>query len=587
VAATSRRAALSRALQRSGVGSTVVPAGAGTRPTAAAAAVRAPADGPPLVLDTDLRPNVACKRPVHARISLYYPQGVSAHRAVEWRMRFGDRTVRTGTVTMDTSVVATEITIPYAEVPAATSVQVDARTAGGGDFGAVWREDLGRGCDPVHVVSAGDSVVWNQGVDHDQKFTRLVAKELGGATGRRYQHDDYSISGAVLDAPELPAARDGRAAGDDRSCLDERYPQDPDGDGEMELGEVTAQMPDVFCQLEKAGAEARAGGHGVDLVILNGCVNDLDPFFGVPLGITPGVQDLPAAVTRECAGIGALPDNPAKDVPYFSGAKVGYGGRGMREAVEKAHALPGHPKVVVANFLYPFTVASVPVLRDFCTKRDLPADLQARCQAGLGQAAGRYELYTRLVADAYRQAADQANAASTDGAYAVAADGLFTLDQSVLAPDAKVWSNPTTDQAYPLRRNACPEFSPTPPQCLTAAVGHPDVAGSAQYAANILLNPRLRSWFGLPAGLPVAKATVTVSTTAGTPGTEVSLRTTARAGAGTRYQWYFGDGTTQTTDTAATTHRYDAVGPSLPRVVTVDGDGDRDLREARRPVVIG
>jgi PKD repeat protein len=157
----------------------------------------------------------------------------------------------------------------------------------------------------------------------------------------------------------------------------------------------------------------------------------------------------------------------------------------------------------------------------------------------------------------------------------------------VLAPDAKVWSNPTTDQAYPLRRNACPEFSPTPPQCLTAAVGHPDVAGSAQYAANILLNPRLRSWFGLPAGLPVAKATVTVSTTAGTPGTEVSLRTTARAGAGTRYQWYFGDGTTQTTDTAATTHRYDAVGPSLPRVVTVDGDGDRDLREARRPVVIG
>jgi hypothetical protein len=346
-------------------------------------------------------------------------------------------------------------------------------------------------------------------------------------------------------------------------------------------------MPDVFCQLEKAGAAARAGGHGVDLVILNGCVNDLDPFFGVPLGITPGVEDLPAAVTRECSGVGAGPDNPARDVPYFSGAKVGYGGRGMRAAIEKAHALPGHPKVVVANFLYPFTVASIPVLRDFCTRRDLPADLRARCQAGLGQAAGRYELYTRLVADAYRQAADEANAAAGNGAYAVAADGLFTLDQSVLAADSKVWANPTTDQAYPLRRNACPEFSPTPQQCLTAAIGHPDIAGSAQYAHNILLNPRLRHWFGLTAELPVAKATVTASTTTGAPGTEVSLGTTARAAAGTSYRWYFGDGTTATTTTPTTTHRYDAVGPSLPRVVTVDGAGDRDLREARGPVVIG
>ena len=557
-----------------GVGVTVIPAGAASRETANSRSATA---GQPLVLDVDLSPNVACDRPVRARIGVYHPQGVSAAAQVEWRMRFGERTVRTGTVTMGTSVATTDFTIPYAQVPSSTTVQVDVRpvTADGtATFGTVWREDLGRGCEPVHVVSAGDSVVWNQGVDHDEKFSRLIAKGLGAATGRRYSHDDYSISGAVLDAPDLPAGNN------DSACLGERYTQDPDNDGEMELGEVTQQMPDVFCQLEKAGAEARAAGHDIDLVVLNGCINDLDPFFGVPLGITPGMEDLPKAVVRECSGIGAAAENPAKDVPYFSGAKVGYGGRGMRAAIEKAHTLPGRPKVVVANFLYPFTGASLPVLRDYCTKRDLPTDLVAQCQGGLGPAAGRYELYTRLSADAYRQAADQANAASKDGAYAVAGDGLFTVDQSVLASDVKVWQNPLADQAYPLRRNACPEFSATPPQCLTAAVGHPDVAGSKQYADNILLNPRLRGWFGLS----TTSRPVTVSRTSGAPGTEVALTTPTVAGAS--YRWYFGDGTAETTDTPTLTHRYTVGGPSLPRVVTVDGAGKRTLFEARQPVTI-
>src|SRR6266498_5349108 len=101
----------------------------------------------------------------------------------------------------------------------------------------------------------------------------------------------------------------------------------------------------------------RVAGHGIDLVILNGCVNDLDPFFGIPLGTTPGVEDLPKAVLRECTGVGAAAENPAKNVPYFSGAKVGYGGRGMQAAIEKAHSLPGNPKVLVADFNYAFSRA--------------------------------------------------------------------------------------------------------------------------------------------------------------------------------------------------------------------------------------
>jgi hypothetical protein len=522
----------------------------------------APAAGYPMVLDADLTPGSVCDGPVTVRLNVYHPQGVAEHAAVEWRVRFGGETVGTGTVTMDRSVATAEVTVAS---PRAGEVLVDARPADGGAYGKVWRDRLPRGCDPVRVVSVGDSVVWNQGLDHEKKFSHLVAQGLGESTGRGYEHADYAISGAVLDAPDLPAGNN------DKACLTERYTQDPDGDGEMELGEVTAQMPDVFCQLAKAGA----AGHDIDLVIMNGCVNDLDPFFGVPLGITPGVEDLPAAVRRECSGIGAAAENPAKDVPYFSGAKVGYGGRGMRAAIEKAHSLPGRPKVLVADFMYPFTRSSLPVLRDFCTKRDLPEDEVARCQGALGGAAQRYEAYTRLSAEAYRQAAEEANARSKDGAYAVAADGLFTLDQSALGPDPKVWQDATIDEAYPLRKLACPEFSPTPAQCLSAAIGHPDIPGSRQYAENFLRNPRLRGWFGL-GGKAVP---VTVSPASGAPGIEVTLTTAASGGP---YTWYFGDGTTAVTDAPKTTHVYAVPGPHLARVVT----GSGALHEAAKPVVV-
>lgn len=404
---------------------------------------------------------------------------------------------------MTDSVGAAKFRIPFDRVPATeTAVQIDARIAASsgdeapGRYGKVWRDTIRRGCNPVRVASVGDSVVWGQGLDHDQKFPYLTGQALGRETGRGVQHMDYSISGAVLDAPELPAHND------DAACLRRTEKQDPDGDGEMEFGEVTQQMPDVFCQLEKAGAQARVGGYGLDLVVINGCINDLDPFFGIGVGITPGSESLPEAVKRECSGVGAAAENPAKDVPYFSGAKVGYGGRGMREAIEKAHSLPGHPKVLVADFYYALSRSSSPLPVKRCSVPGVTGKRLASCKGALGKVAERYEQYTQLANAAYRQAATAANHASPDGPYATAGDGLFTVDNAVLSPDSKVWATPVTDPAFPLRTRACPELSATRLQCLSAAVGHPDTAGARQYADSFLLNPSLRDWFHLPGRAP-------------------------------------------------------------------------------------
>jgi hypothetical protein len=464
---------------------------------------------------------------------------------------------------------------------------VDARVAAigqdatPGPFGKAWRDKLSRGCNPVRVVSIGDSVVWGQGLEHDQKFPRLTAELLGAATGRGSQNLDYSISGAVLDAPELPAGND------DGACLGEQYAQDPDRDGEMEFGEVTQQMPDVFCQLERAKANAEAGGYPVDLVVLNGCINDVDPFFGVGVGITPGSEDLPRAIRRECSGIGAAAENPAKNVPYFSGAKVGYGGRGMQAAIEKAHSLPGNPKVLVADFNYAFSRASIPVMRQYCNTDGLTAEQASRCRQGLGAAADRYEQFTRYSAEAYRQAAQAANAKSPDGPYAVAADGLFTLDNAVLAPEQLVWADPTKDSVYSLRRFACPELSSTPSQCITAAIAHPDVPGARHYAESFLLNPRVRAWFDLPSA--DGHQAFTTSQSTGPVGLEVTFDASAAAGRRTgseRYQWYFGDGTRLVTDAPTASHAYRGAGPHLPRLVVTDSGGGRTLYEAPEPIVI-
>ncbi|WP_285742198.1 PKD domain-containing protein [Lentzea sp. NBRC 105346] len=505
-------------------------------------AVAAPDHNPrPQVLDVDL--TQVCGQPTAGRVSIYHPTGRTSQ--VAWRLRLNGAVAATGSVTMERSVATAEFSLPAG---ASGEVLVDAG-------GNTWRENVNAGCDPVRVVSVGDSVVWNQGVAADHKFPRRTAELLGEATGRGYTHRDYSISGAVLDAP-----------GDD--CPGKPL-QNVDDDGEMELGEVTAQMPDVFCQLDRAAADGP-----VDLVIMNGCINDMDPLLGIPFGITPGTEDVPTAVRRECTGVGAAPENPAKDVPYFSGAKVGYGGRGMRAAVERAHALPGHPKVLLVDFYYALSRASGR-LSSQCTDRGFAAEVQTECMRRLDLAPQRYEQFTRHSAEAYRQAVAEANAASPDGPYAVAADGLFTVDNAVFTENPLVWQFPTEDPAAALRHFACPEFSPTPPQCLTAALAHPNTAGSQQYAQNFLLNPSLRSWFKLPGEAHELTASMS--------GNTVSLR--AHGVPGAKYRWFFGDGTTAVTPVPTTSHTYTTSGPHLPRVVA-EAMGVRSLQEATTPVVI-
>ncbi len=90
-------------------------------------------------------------------------------------------------------------------------------------------------------------------------------------------------------------------------------------------------------------------------------------------------------------------------------------------------------------------------------------------------------------------------------------DGLFTLDNAAFAPNRKVWQLPNEDPQFSFRQEACPRYSATALQCLTAAIAHPDTTGSRQYAENFLRNQQLRQWFGLGGNLAPLDVTRTAA----------------------------------------------------------------------------
>lgn len=576
-------------------------------PGAAATAGRDPLDPAepwqdayPLVVDVSATPNPSCDQPIDVTFTIYAPTAVGS--TAEWRVSIGGSAYRTGRVQVANRLETINFTIPLADIPSVdTAMDFEARIVPR-SFGRVWHDHLARSCAPLTVAALGDSIAWGQGLDHEMKTADILAQTLGQQTGRSYRSLNYAISGAVLDAPAFPPEND------DSLCNSYSYAQDPDGDGQMEFGEVTQQTPDVYCQVERAKAEALAGNYSIDLVVLTGCINDLDPLLGLPYGITPGSEDLVAAVQRECSGIGAAATNPAADVPYFSGAKAGYGGRGMADLLLKIHQeLPGHPKVILENFYWGLSELSQDKIATSCPL--LPLASQAICESVSDGAAQpeRWDQFARYSGDAYFQAAQQANAASTNGPFAVASDGRYTKRNSVLAPEPLVWGSPTGDPAEALRQRACPELSATVQQCLTAAMVHPNIAGARQYADTFALLPQVQDWFATkqpaaPSAAFTAAPTVgtppfsvvfdATGTTPGSPDAPYHLYLPMVAASGTMargtvatYHWYFGDGSDEVTTSPTVTHTFVDPGPFHAELVVTDAAGRQSLAQASAPIV--
>lgn len=110
---------------------------------------------------------------------------------------------------------------------------------------------------PLNLLVLGDSILWGQGLRDEHKATYLVKRWLEQQTGREVFQTMQAHSGAVIGPPEATA---------DKAGLDATY---------LLNGEISRGYPTINDQIDYA-LKAFGNPAHVDLVIVNGCINDLD-----------------------------------------------------------------------------------------------------------------------------------------------------------------------------------------------------------------------------------------------------------------------------------------------------------------------
>lgn len=104
----------------------------------------------------------------------------------------------------------------------------------------------------LNMLVLGDSILWGQGLTEPHKTTAQVKQWLKDNTNREVNEQVVAHSGAVIGAPQSP--------------LNQPVPTD---------GEVSFALPTVNQELDRA-QNLYPDPSQVDLVLLNGCINDVD-----------------------------------------------------------------------------------------------------------------------------------------------------------------------------------------------------------------------------------------------------------------------------------------------------------------------
>jgi lysophospholipase L1-like esterase len=109
---------------------------------------------------------------------------------------------------------------------------------------------------PLNLLVLGDSISWGQGLKDEHKASYLVKSWLQQQTSREVRETIEAHSGAIIGSVE----NDDRASRDASANLD---------------GELSRAYPTINEQVDSA-LERFANPSQVDLVMVNGCINDLD-----------------------------------------------------------------------------------------------------------------------------------------------------------------------------------------------------------------------------------------------------------------------------------------------------------------------
>jgi lysophospholipase L1-like esterase len=287
-----------------------------------------------------------------------------------------------------------------------------------------------------YILVLGDSVTWGQGLLEGQKMHALVRDEMAAHKGptRCLQ---LAHSGAIIGVDSGAAAV---------SCD----------------GEVPTSFPTILQQCDAAPDT------DVDLVILNGGINDID----IRYILNPFTE----------------PDDLADVTRRFCGTD-------MSALIARVLARFPVATVVVTSY-YPVLSpeSHLPLLDDFMLSVGMPvAPLTRFIDANLifERIVNNCALFYEESTHALQAAVDAANAAAP-GRVALAAPA-FTDDNAALAPNAWLFGikgDLTPEDPMAAARHAscnrCLNDFLRREQCYRASTGHPNIAGARQFADAIL-----------------------------------------------------------------------------------------------------
>lgn len=129
---------------------------------------------------------------------------------------------------------------------------------------------------PINMLVLGDSILWGQGIDEKQKISFQVQDWLCTQTKRPVKIWREAHSGAVLEdgEPALTSECPAPPKQDDEDDKKKKPETNCGINGKECGGEVNVDDPTINTQLENAIKHYGGNGAAVDLVLMDGCIND-------------------------------------------------------------------------------------------------------------------------------------------------------------------------------------------------------------------------------------------------------------------------------------------------------------------------
>lgn len=303
-----------------------------------------------------------------------------------------------------------------------------------------------------YLASAGDSIVWGNGLSRKDKIPALVSAAIERERGVYVIAQNLSQSGAPL-----------TTALDDAPCRGGCW------------GEAPRNYTSVLTQVRSL-----VRPEALDLILLSGCINNV----GIPTLLDPFTD------------LDALADKTSR----FCGTE-------LREVLLEANRIAPQARLIVLG-LYPIVsersdVLGVQQLRDIFS-----GDSVVPFEGLVTSLAAVSRIFSDTANAAIAAAVEQVNQSEESTSMVAAAIPSFGDDNALFAPQSWVWNMTAENDAItgsnlgvelfpedpvaPLRWQACLQdgFSVNLFLCLYASVGHPRPAGARAYADSVVLELR-------------------------------------------------------------------------------------------------